>query len=55
MGRKLVKTLQDRIDATMASLAVRFMDAWTIVERSWRRPFAWPLDFPSRCGAWSRR
>jgi len=40
MARKLVKTLQDRIDAAMASLAVRFMDAWTIVERSWRRPLS---------------
>lgn len=40
MARKLVKTLQDRIDAAMASLAVWFMDAWTIVERSWRRPLS---------------
>ncbi len=40
MARKLVKTLQDRIDAAMASLAVWFMDTWTIVERSWRRPLS---------------
>ena len=40
MARKLVKTVQNRIDATMASLAVWFMDAWTVVERSWRRPLS---------------
>ena len=40
MARKLVKTVQDRIDAAMASLAVWFMDAWTVVERSWRRPLS---------------
>src|SRR5689334_14171881 len=40
MAGKLVKGLQDRIDAGMASLAVWFMDAWTIVERSWRRPLS---------------
>ena len=40
MARKLVKTVQDRIDAVMASLAVWFMDAWTVVERSWRRPLS---------------
>lgn len=48
MARKLLKTLQDRIDAGMASLAVWFMDAWTVVERGWRRPlsrFAQRLKF----------
>ena len=32
--------MQDRIDAAMASAAVWFMDAWTIVERGWRRPLS---------------
>ena len=32
--------MRDRIDAVMASLAVWFMDAWTVVERSWRRPLS---------------
>ena len=40
MTRRTVKALQDRIDAVMASLAVWFMDAWTIVERGWRRPLS---------------
>ena len=38
--RKVHKAMQDRIDAAMASLAVWFMDAWTVVERSWRRPLS---------------
>ena len=29
-----------RLDATMAAAAVWFMDAWTLVERSWRRPLS---------------
>ena len=40
MARRAFKLLQDRIDATMASLAVWFMDAWTVVERGWRRPLS---------------
>jgi hypothetical protein len=40
MAHRTLKALQDRIDAVMASLAVWFMDAWTIVERSWRRPLS---------------
>ena len=34
------RALLDRIDAAMASLAVWFMDAWTVVERGWRRPLS---------------
>lgn len=37
-GRTFRKAVLDRIDATMASLAVWFMDAWTVVERGYRRP-----------------
>ena len=41
MARKNIrKAMQDRIDAAMASAAVWFMDAWTIVERGWRRPLS---------------
>ncbi|MEG2940611.1 MAG: CHASE2 domain-containing protein [Thermomonas sp.] len=40
MPRNITKPLQDRIDAVMASLAVWFMDAWTVVERGWRRPLS---------------
>lgn len=40
MPRRALKHLQDRIDAAMASLAVWFMDAWTVVERGWRRPLS---------------
>ncbi|RZA20609.1 MAG: CHASE2 domain-containing protein [Lysobacteraceae bacterium] len=29
-----------RLDAAMAAAAVWFMDAWTLVERSWRRPLS---------------
>ncbi len=32
--------LLDRLDAAMAAAAVWFMDAWTLVERSWRRPLS---------------
>lgn len=38
MALRLLKSVQDRIDAGMASLAVWFMEAWTVVERGWRRP-----------------
>ena len=38
--RNVHKAIQDRIDAAMASLAVWFMDAWTVVERGWRRPLS---------------
>ena len=38
--RKFARSALDRIDATMASLAVWFMDAWTVVERGWRRPLS---------------
>lgn len=40
MAPRLAKAMRDRIDAVMASLAVWFMDAWTVVERSWRRPLS---------------
>ena len=40
MAPRLAKAMRDRIDAAMASLAVWFMDAWTVVERSWRRPLS---------------
>ena len=40
MAYKPLKPLKDRIDAGMASLAVWFMDAWTVVERGWRRPLS---------------
>ena len=40
MARRAFKHLRDSIDAAMASLAVWFMDAWTIVERGWRRPLS---------------
>ena len=41
MARKNIrKAMQDRIDAAMASAAVWFMDAWTVVERGWRRPLS---------------
>ena len=41
MARKDIrKAMQDRIDAAMASAAVWFMDAWTVVERGWRRPLS---------------
>ncbi|HSD17600.1 MAG TPA: CHASE2 domain-containing protein [Thermomonas sp.] len=40
MTRRLARAMRDRIDAAMASMAVWFMDAWTIVERSWRRPLS---------------
>ncbi|GHB97997.1 CHASE2 domain-containing protein [Thermomonas carbonis] len=40
MARRAFKHLQDRIDAVMASAAVWFMDAWTVVERGWRRPLS---------------
>ena len=29
-----------RLDAAMAAAAVWFMDAWTVVERGWRRPLS---------------
>lgn len=38
--RTALKAVQDHIDAAMASLAVWFMDAWTLVERGYRRPLA---------------
>lgn len=39
MARKpILKTMRDHVDAAMASLAVWFMDAWTVVERGYRRP-----------------
>ena len=37
---KFTKTMLDRIDAAMSSSAVWFMDAWTVVERGWRRPLS---------------
>ena len=40
MAPRLAKAMRDRIDAVMASLAVWFMDAWTVVERGWRRPLS---------------
>ena len=40
MAPRLAKAMRDRIDAAMASLAVWFMDAWTVVERGWRRPLS---------------
>lgn len=33
-----IRAMQNHIDAVMASLAVRFMDVWSMVERSYRRP-----------------
>lgn len=38
MARRQVRAAQQRIDTLMASLAVWFMEAWTRVERGWRRP-----------------
>jgi adenylate cyclase len=37
---KFAEFLITRIEAVMATLAVVFMDAWTVVERSWRRPLS---------------
>jgi adenylate cyclase len=37
---KFAEFLITRIEAVMATLAVVFMDTWTVVERSWRRPLA---------------
>lgn len=41
MTRQRLKVLQARIDAAMATLAVWFMDLWTLVERGYRRPLTW--------------
>ena len=38
MAPRLVKSVQYRLDAAMATLAVWFMEAWTVVERGYRRP-----------------
>lgn len=35
---KPIKPVQDRFDTAMASLAVWFMDTWSLVERGYRRP-----------------
>lgn len=37
-GKKPIHRLLDHFDATMASLAVWFMDTWSLVERGYRRP-----------------
>ncbi|MEO6227486.1 MAG: CHASE2 domain-containing protein [Thermomonas sp.] len=37
---KFAEFLITRIEALMATLAVVFMDAWTVVEQSWRRPLS---------------
>lgn len=36
--KKLIRRLLDHFDAAMASLAVWFMDTWSLVERGYRRP-----------------
>ncbi|WP_297830027.1 CHASE2 domain-containing protein [Thermomonas sp.] len=36
--KKLIRRLLDHFDASMASLAVWFMDSWSLVERGYRRP-----------------
>lgn len=36
--KKRIRPLLDRFDAAMASLAVWFMDTWSLVERGYRRP-----------------
>ena len=38
MARRQVRAAQQSVDTLMASLAVWFMEAWTVVERGWRRP-----------------
>ena len=38
MARTPLKSVQSRLDAAMATLAVWFMDAWAVVERGYRRP-----------------
>lgn len=40
MLRKAVDAVMTWIDAAMSTAAVVFMDAWTVVERAWRRPLA---------------
>lgn len=38
MARRPLKSVQYRVDAAMATLAVWFMDAWGVIERGYRRP-----------------
>lgn len=40
MLRQLVRTLWDRIDAAMTRSGIAFMDAWTVVGKTYRRPLA---------------
>ena len=40
MLSKFADFLITRIEAVMSTLAVVFMDAWTVVEQSWRRPLS---------------
>ena len=37
---KFAEFLITWIEAVMSTLAVVFMDAWTVVERAWRRPLS---------------
>ena len=41
MGRKRLRAAQAHLDATMATLAVWFMDQWAKIERGYRRPLTW--------------
>ena len=41
MSGKIRNWLTDAVDSAMAGASVRFMDAWAVVERGYRRPLAW--------------